>query len=126
MTDEQKKWKIETLGELTLDELKSLFGYEATDLAPFSGKPLAKVHTCQNRVQGDFLVGILDQEGIPALHQSTKDTAYDGLFQPQWGFGFVITRHEDAHRAQTIIESVLATIEREAELTEEAQEEKDE
>ncbi len=125
MSDEKKKWEIEKLGELTLDELKSIFGYEASELAPFSGKPLARVHTCQNRVQGDFLVGILDQEGIPALHQSTKDTAYDGLFQPQWGFGFVITRQEDAYRAQTIIESVLATIEKEAELAAE-QEETDE
>ena len=125
MTDDQKKWQIETLGELTLEELKSLFGYEATALAPFSGKPLAKVHICQNRVQGDFLVGILEQEGIPALHQSTKDTAYDGIFQAQWGYGFVITRHEDAYRAQTIIESVLATIEKEAELATD-EEEKDE
>jgi len=115
MTDNEKKsWKIEKLGALTLKELKSLVGYGDSEVAPFSGKPLARVHLVENPVEGDFLVGVLEQEGIPALFQTFRDTAFDGIFQPQRGFGVIITTEEDAHRARTLIESVLDSLEKEA------------
>jgi len=109
-----KKWRIEKLGEIALQELKSLVGWETARVRPFSGRPLARVHTVSSDVEGDYLVEILDQEGIPALFQSNRDTAYDGLFVGQWGHGTIITREEDAHRALTVIESVLTQIERES------------
>lgn len=113
MADEKnKRWKIEKLGALTLQELKSLIGYAEADAAPFSGRPLAKVHIVQNPVEGDFLVGILEQEGIPALFQTSRDTAFNGIYQPQAGYGFIITTEEDAYRARTIIESVLESMEK--------------
>jgi len=112
MTD-QKKWEIERLGELTLNELKALFGYEEPEHSPFSGQPLARVFTVGADVQGDYLVGILEQEGIPALYQSMRDTAYDGIFTAQWGHGTIITIERDAYRARTIIEAVLKAIEKE-------------
>lgn len=111
---EKKKWRITELGALTLEELKSFVGYQESEVAPFSGKPLARVYTTNNSVEGDYLLGILEQEGIPALFQSNRDTAYDGLFLSQWGHGVIITTHEDAYRALTLIESVLQVLERTA------------
>jgi len=112
MTD-GKKWEIARLGALTLEELKSVFSDKESEVAPFSGKPLARVYTTNNAVEGDYLLGILEQEGIPALFQSYRDIAYDGLFVGQWGHGVIITTQDDAYRALNLIESVLKTIERE-------------
>lgn len=112
---EQKKWKIEKLGELTLKELNSWLGGEVSEHSPFSGRPLARVYTPGSDVQGRYLVEILEQDDIPAIYQSYRDTAYDGIFTPQWGHGTIITLEDDAYRARTIIESVVKSIELEAE-----------
>ena len=119
------KWEIDRLGEVSLDELKTLIGYKESEVAAFSGKALARVFTTTNPVQGDYLVGILEQEDIPALYQSFRDTAYDGLFIPSRGYGTIITLEDDAYQARAIIEAVVQTIERESELAAETDEEDD-
>lgn len=126
MTEEKKaKWEITSLGRVSLDELKSLIGYKESEHDAFHGKSLARVYTLDNRVQGDYLVGILEEEGIPALFQSSRDTAFDGIYVSSQGFGHIITAEEDGQRARTIIEAVLETIRREAELQEDEVEEKE-
>jgi hypothetical protein len=120
-----EKWEIDRLGEVSLEELKTLIGYKESDVSAFSGKALARVYTTTNPVQGDYLVGILEQESIPALYQSFRDTAYDGIFILSQGYGTIITLEDDAYQARTIIEAVVQTIERESELANEAGEEEE-
>ena len=101
----------ETLGRLTMDELKVHFGTKLSedDLAPFTGKALSKAFVLEGAVQAQLVEQILDQEGIPFLIQSYRDTAYDGIFTPTMGWGAVITREADGEKARAIIQEVLAT-----------------
>ena len=100
----------EILGRMTVDELRVMIGTKmpANDLAPFTGESLAKVFVLDGPVQGKLVEQILEQEGIPFLLQSHRDTAYDGLFIPTRGWGMVITREQDAAQARETIEAVLA------------------
>jgi hypothetical protein len=126
MTEKKKgKWEIASLGRLSLDEIKNFIGYKEDAHEAFQDKPLARVYTLDNRVQGDYLVGILDEEGIPAIYQSNRDTAFDGIYVGSQGAGIIITAEEDAVKARTIIESVVETIRREAELQGDDEEEKE-
>jgi hypothetical protein len=104
MTEEKK-----STGRLTLDELKVLIGYNQSesDLGPFRGQALARVHTLDNEVEAQVIKQGLEQENIPCLIQSHKDTAYDGLFTPSKGWGEVITREQDANRACDTIRNLL-------------------
>lgn len=100
----------ETLGRLTIDELKVLIGTKLSDddLAPFTGKALSKAFILDGPVQTRLVEQILDQDGIPFLIQSYRDTAYDGLFTPTMGWGAVITTEADGEKARALIQSVLA------------------
>ena len=99
----------ETLGRITMDELKVLFGTKLSedDLAPFTGKALSKAFILEGSVQAQLVEQILEQEGIPFLIQSHRDTAYDGIFTGVRGWGTVITREADGERARGIIKAVL-------------------
>ncbi len=126
MTEEKKgKWEITSLGRVSLEELKKFIGYKESEHDAFHGKSLARVYTLDNRVQGDYLVGILEEEGIQALFQSSRDTAFDGIYAGTQGFGQIITAEADAQRARTVIEAVLETIRREAELQGDEEEKED-
>ena len=46
-----------------------------------------KVATLENTIEAQLLGSILSERQIPHLIQSYHDTAYDGLFQAQWGWG---------------------------------------
>jgi hypothetical protein len=125
MSDEKKgKWEITSLGSVSLEEIKNFIGYKEGKHEAFHGKSLSRVYTLDNRVQGDYLVGILEEEGIPSIFQSSRDTAFDGIYAGSQGFGHIITADDDSHRARTVIEAVVETIRREAELQEEDKEEK--
>ncbi len=99
----------DTLGRISIDELKVLFGTKLSDddLAPFTGKALAKVFTLDGPVQTRLIEQILEQEGIPFLIQSHRDTAYDGIFTGARGWGTVITSEADGERTRAVIKAVL-------------------
>ena len=124
MSEEKKgKWEITSLGRVSLEEIKNFIGYKEGEHDAFHGKSLSRVYTLDNRVQGDYLVGILEEEGIPAIFQSSRDTAFDGIYTGSQGFGHIITSDDDSQRARTVIEAVVDTIRREAELQEAEEEE---
>lgn len=101
----------EVLGRMTIDELKVLIGtkFSDDDLAPFTGKALAKAFIIEGPVQARLVEQILEQEGIPFLIQSYRDTAYDGIFTGVRGWGAVITREEDGAKLSEVIQTVLDT-----------------
>lgn len=117
---EQDKREVVPFGRLSIQQLKTLWGDSLQHLEKLSEKPLAKVYVARTPVEADYLVGVLNQEGIPALLQSYRDTAFDGLFMATRGAGAIITLEEDAYRALTLIETVVELIEKEGGLPDDA------
>ena len=48
-----------------------------------------KVIVLDNEVEAQFVTSVLEERGIPHVMQSYRDTAYDGLFQTQKGWGHI-------------------------------------
>ena len=48
-----------------------------------------KVAILENEIEARFLDSILNERGIPHLITSYYDTAYDGLYQTQKGWGYI-------------------------------------
>lgn len=57
---------------------------------------IKKIATLDNIVQAQMLESLLKEQGIPHVIQSYHDSAYDGLFQGQMGWGHIeaATEHE--------------------------------
>jgi hypothetical protein len=57
-----------------------------------------KVATLDNDIEAQLLHSVLTERDIPHMMRSYHDTAYDGLFQTQKGWGYVSapeTYHEE-------------------------------
>lgn len=72
--------------------------------APADDAPFEKIAVLDSEVQAELLDGVLSGQDIPHFMQSYHDSAYDGLFQAQRGWGHV------AAPAQ-FRDEILATIE---------------
>jgi hypothetical protein len=62
-----------------------------------SGKPqFIQIAVLENAIEAQLIGSILDQRGIPHRLRSYYDTAYDGLFQFQKGWGklYALLTHE--------------------------------
>jgi hypothetical protein len=66
-----------------------------------------KLITLDNRFQADLLTDALDQEGIPFLLREYRDTAYDGLFIGQKGWGTVMVDEGAMETAQSIVDDLF-------------------
>lgn len=59
---------------------------------------LTKVIVLENDIEANLLDSILNERGIPHVMNSYYDTAYDGLYQVQKGWGHVsapVSYHEE-------------------------------
>jgi hypothetical protein len=57
-----------------------------------------KVMVLENEIEATLLDSILNERKIPHIMQSYYDTAYDGLYQTQKGWGHVsapVSSHEE-------------------------------
>jgi hypothetical protein len=52
-------------------------------------EPYVKVDVLENEIEAQLLDSILKERGIPHRIQSHFDTAYDGLYQLQKGWGHI-------------------------------------
>jgi len=66
-----------------------------------------KLITLDNRFQADLLTDALDKEGIPFLLREYKDTAYDGLFIGQKGWGTVMVDEGHLEAARNIVDDLF-------------------
>ena len=66
-----------------------------------------KLITLDNQFQADLLTDALDKAGIPFLVREYKDTAYDGLFVTQKGWGTVMVEESKLEEARTISKDLL-------------------
>ena len=69
-------------------------------------RTMVKVFILQDRFEADIIERELEREGIPVLIRSFRDTAYDGIYIPQKGWGEVRVPEKDRERAQELIDNL--------------------
>jgi len=74
-----------------------------------------KAGTVENRFEGDRVSQALDEAKIPFLIKSFLDTAYDGLYVPQKGWGVVMVLENYREEAGNIISEVKRSFKKEGE-----------
>jgi hypothetical protein len=74
-----------------------------------------KAGTVENRFEGDRISQVLREAGIPFLIKSFLDTAYDGLYIPQKGWGIVMVSEKNKEGAERLISEVKKTFAKEEE-----------
>ena len=57
----------------------------------------------ENEAEANVIKSVLEDNGIYAEIKSFHDTAYDGLFQSQYGWGLIRVAEKDLPEAQRII-----------------------
>jgi len=68
-----------------------------------------KAGTVENRFEGDRISQALQEAGIPFLIKCFLDTAYDGLYIPQKGWGVVMIPEKNREEAEKLISEVKKT-----------------
>ena len=77
--------------------------------------PWVKAGTVENRFEADRIFQALQEAGIPFLIKSFLDTAYDGLYIPQKGWGVIMVSGENRAEAERLIDEVKKTFIKEEE-----------
>jgi hypothetical protein len=62
----------------------------------------------QNDAEAAAIKAVLEEQGISAEIRSYHDTAYDGLFQSQYGWGVIRVAEGDFEEAKRIVEEWYA------------------
>ena len=65
-----------------------------------------KAGVLENRFEGDRIRHALKEAEIPFLIKSFLDTAYNGLYIPQKGWGAVLVPEEYRERAEQLVNDV--------------------
>ncbi len=76
---------------------------------------LKKVTVVENKFEADLIANTLQQEGIPFMIRSYHDTAYNGIFIPQKGWGAIMVPEELEIKARDIIAELREGLERKKE-----------
>jgi hypothetical protein len=71
---------------------------------------MVRVHTVENRFEADLLIQSLRQENIPVMLRRFEETAYDGLFVTQMGWGAILVPGDYEEAAANVISRVLGSI----------------
>ena len=71
---------------------------------------MVRVHTVENRFEADLLVQALNQEQIPVMLRRFEETAYDGLFVTQMGWGAILVPEDYEQTASQLINRVLESV----------------
>ena len=66
----------------------------------------------ENGIEAQLIGSILDQRDIPYRIRSYYDTAYDGLFQFQKGWGQLLAPPSHRQEILTVVENVRSTFDR--------------
>jgi hypothetical protein len=74
-----------------------------------------KAGIVENRFEGDRVSQALKEAEIPFLIKSFLDTAYDGLYIPQKGWGAVLVPEKFSEKAERVISEVRKSFGKEEE-----------
>ena len=67
-----------------------------------------KVQTLSNAIEAGLMDSVLNERGIPHLILSFHDSAYDGLFQAQKGWGVIRAPKEFEDEIKTIYREITS------------------
>ena len=67
---------------------------------------MKRIAVVENKFEADLISDALLREGIRCIVRSYEDTAYDGIFVLQKGWGAILVPEEDEERASQIIEEL--------------------
>ena len=65
--------------------------------------PLKTLMKPENEAEANVIKSVLEEHGIYAEIKSFHDTAYDGLFQSQYGWGIIRVSEVEFTEAQRIV-----------------------
>lgn len=65
-----------------------------------------KIAVAENKFEADLIAQTLQQEDIPCMIRPYHDTAYDGIFIPQKGWGAVMVPEALEGKACSIIDEI--------------------
>ena len=71
---------------------------------------MVRIHTVEYRFEADLLVQALRQDNIPVLLRRFEETAYDGLFVTQMGWGALLVPGDYEEEAASVVSRVLKSI----------------
>jgi len=71
------------------------------------GEATCVAHVPENRFEADILCQALEREGIPASCIRHEETAYNGIFIPQRGWGAILVPLTQRERALAVIREAL-------------------
>ncbi len=74
-----------------------------------------KAGIVENRFEGDRISQVLEAAEIPFMIRSFLDTAYDGLYIPQKGWGMVMVPEDRLSEAERMIQEVKKSFKEEEE-----------
>ena len=76
----------------------------------FDQSDMVKIHTVENRFEADLLMQALREEHIPAMLRRFEETAYDGLFVTQMGWGAILVPGDYEAEGRNLIEDMLESL----------------
>ena len=82
---------------------------EATE-SSFDQSDMVRIHTVENRFEADLLMQALREEHIPAMLRRFEETAYDGLFVTQMGWGAILVPGDYETEGRSVVENVLESL----------------
>ena len=82
---------------------------EAIIMQPNQDSDYIKIVVLENGIEAQLIGSILDQRDIPYRIRSYHDTAYDGLFQFQKGWGKLLAPPSYRQEILTVVEDVRST-----------------
>ena len=109
MTSGVIKWDPSLLQNSTIGEAEGSASGEETE-ASFDQSDMVKIHTVENRFEADLLMQALREERIPAMLRRFEETAYDGLFVTQMGWGAILVPGDYEAEGRSLIEDVLESL----------------
>ena len=67
---------------------------------------MVPIYTLKNQIEAQVIGQALESEGIEFIIRSFDDSAYDGIFIAQKGYGQVLVEEKDRERAERVIEEL--------------------
>ena len=64
------------------------------------------IKTLDNQFEADVIKDVLEENGIPVIVRSFRDSSFDGIFETQNGWGIVMVPDEFRKRANAVIKDI--------------------
>ncbi len=86
-------------------EMKNILAKRAAE----AQEVFIKVGTIDNQFEADVVKSAFENENIPVMIRSFQDTAYDGIFIPQKGWGIVLVPTNYKEQAGELLATLQTT-----------------